>query len=516
MKRHLALLLSIMMLCSTLSGCTNWDDTAVENPFRELSEYYRSENEDVTLMPVTAFTLPYFSGETLDPLTCPDGVHLTLGALLYEGLYRLDTQFTPYNALAQSAAYDSAQHAYTIRLKPDARFSDGSTVTADDIVSSLLRAKDSARYGGRLSDVRSIESIDGAVVITLMHGNRHFLSRLDIPILKAGTEADTVPVGSGLYCWAVDENGPYLARNDYNERSAALPLARIELTACRNVDAATYAFYTREVQLLTCDLTATASGSIDGDPIDVDTPILLYLGFHFHRAPLADAAVRQALNLAIDRREIVSAYLLGHGKAAQFPVSPAYPLYPAELEKDTSSDAFAAAMSSIGLNTGEDVYPLTLLVNEESRFKTAIAQEIANRCSACDLQITVQALPWEAYCAALAAGDFDLYLGECKLTADWDLSAFLAQGGAMNFGGWEDPDTEALLAAWLESSGEQEETAMTALCKAWQQQLPILPLCFKASSVLVSEGVVENLIPTADPFYNMEDWLIRLEEPTGE
>ena len=487
----------------------------MEDPFRELNEYYQSENEDVTLMPVTAFALPYFSGESLDPYTCPDGIQLTLGTLLYEGLYRLDEQFCPQCVLAESASYDSVAHSYTIQLRQDARFSDGSPVTGNDVTRSLLRAQESARYAGRLSDVKRIESSGSAVVITLEHGNRHFLSRLDIPILKAGTETDTIPVGSGPYCWAEDDGIPYLAKNSYNSRSTALPLARIELNACRSVDASSYAFYAREVQLLTCDLTSTAGDNIAGEPVDADTCALLYLGFNLRESRLEDAAVRQALSLAIDRSSIVSAYLLGHGKAAQFPVSPCDPLYPVDFEKESSADAFAAAMEEIGLNSGEHTYDLTLVVNEESSFKTAIAREIAERCSACDLQINVKALPWDAYQAALEDGYFDLYLGECKLTADWDLRPFLAGDGALNYGAWYDPELEALMDAWLESDESHQESAMNALCKALQQKVPFLPLCFKSSSVLVNVGVVENLHPTAaDPFYRMEDWDIHFDKPT--
>lgn len=516
MKRFLSALLAAMLL-SILTGCSSWEDPSMEDPFRELTEYYQSENEEVTLMPVTEFTLPYFSGESLDPFSCPDGIQLTLGTLLYEGLYRLDEQFRPQAVLAESASYDSAAHSYTIQLRQDARFSDGSPVTGNDVMRSLLRAQESIRYAGRLVDVKRIESSGSAVVITLEHGNRHFLSRLDIPILKAGTETDLIPIGSGPYYWAEDEGTPYLAKNSHNSRSAAMPLARIELNACRNVDAASYAFYAREVQLLTCDLTSTIGDNIAGEPVDADTGVLLYLGFNLRQSRLEDAAVRQALSLAIDRSSIVSAYLLGHGKAAQFPISPCDPLYPADSEKECSADAFTAAMEEIGLNSGEHTYTLTLLVNEESSFKTAIAREIAERCSTCDLQITVKAVPWDTYQAALEDGQFDLYLGECKLTADWDLTPFLDGEGGLNYGAWYDPDLGALLSAWLESDESHQESAMNALCKAVQQKAPFLPLCFKSSSVLVNVGVVENLHPTAaDPFYHMEDWVIHFDEPAKE
>lgn len=50
--------------------------------------------------------------------------------------------------------------------------------------------------------------------------------------------------------------------------------------------------------------------------------------------------------------------------------------------------------------------------------------------------MTVTALPWADYTAALAAGSFDLYYGEVRLTADWNLAPLLATGGRLNYGGW--------------------------------------------------------------------------------
>ena len=71
---------------------------------------------------------------------------------------------------------------------------------------------------------------------------------------------------------------------------------------------------------------------------------------------------------------------------------------------------------------------LSLLVNQEDSFRVTSAQFIAESLSVLDWRITVRALPWEEYTAALAAGDFDLYFGEVRLTADWDLRDLVGTG----------------------------------------------------------------------------------------
>ena len=60
---------------------------------------------------------------------------------------------------------------------------------------------------------------------------------------------------------------------------------------------------------------------------------------------------------------------------------------------------------------------MTLLVNQENTFKASAGEHIAQALSDFDLQIQVEALPWEEYAAALAAGNFDLYYGEVRAPA---------------------------------------------------------------------------------------------------
>jgi peptide/nickel transport system substrate-binding protein len=287
---------------------------------------------------------------------------------------------------------------------------------------------------------------------------------------------------------------------------------RIELVECANEDAVRYQFTSHAIQLITADLTGTSPLSVAGafTVRDADTTTLQYLGFNTANALFADPAVRQAIGLGIDRSAVVSAYLSGHAAAAQFPVSPASSLYPADLETAYAYDAFETAMTEAGLNRGA-AHSVTLLVNSENTFKVSVANYLAAALSVFDLKVTVQALPWEEYQAALTAGQFDLYYGEVRLTADWDLTALVGTGGSLNFGGYTDPALDQML---LDDSAAADRTrSMETVCARLSSQAPILPVCFKRTSVLTQADVVEGLSPTAsDPFYDIAALTIHLKE----
>ena len=153
---------------------------------------------------------------------------------------------------------------------------------------------------------------------------------------------------------------------------------------------------------------------------------------------------------------------------------------------------------------------LVLLVNSENSAKVSAAQRIAAQLEAAGLEVTVNRLPFEDYTAALAQGDFDLYLGEVVLTADFDLSALLSSSGALNYGGWQDSQTDALLAALAAGSGEARTQAASALYAYLAQEAPIAPICFKNGSVLTQWGRLSGLSPVRGNIFNrLEGWIIQ-------
>ena len=515
MKRSLlCLLLAAAVLCTT--ACSDWD--AAEDPLGELSDFYQTENEVAEPEPLTAFTLPYIAGGTLDPVNTTEAVQQAVGALLYEGLFTLDGQYRLTAVLADSWQYDSTAMVWTIRLRSGAVFSDGTAVTAEDVAATLERARQSARYAARLREVNAVYAQDDAVVISLSRDLRTLPYRLDIPIIKAGTESYTAPVGSGPYVFTKSSEGAYLSVNTrWHGDADSLPLERIELKHCKDRDSALYAFSSREIQLLTLDLTDSDGTGVygNGDYTDAPTTVMHFIGMNTRREGLNNSALRRAISAGIDREALVVSCLLGHGTAAQLPASPAAEVYDTSLETAYNGADYAAALEkALGAEEdGAEALSLTLLVNEDSSFKVAAAQEIAVYLTTSRLTVTVEAVPWETFTARLVSGDFDLYYGECRLTADWDVSALAGAEGRLNYGGYSSEVTQQLLQTCRAAGESSRADALSALWQQLLEDVPFAPLCFKSASVLTTAGVVEGLTPTeTNPFNGMAQWNIHLDK----
>ena len=239
-----------------------------------------------------------------------------------------------------------------------------------------------------------------------------------------------------------------------------------------------YRFSSRDVQLIVADLTGTdpvaVSGSVSYD--DADTTVFQYLGINVSAKGLDDAAFRRCLSLGVSRRALVSSLLSGHAKTAQFPVSPVSPLYPADLDTAFSATAFADALAACETRPTRT---LRLVVNSENAFKVSVAHQIAATFTTSGIPMEAVSLPWAEYTAALAAGRFDLYYGEVRLLADWDVSSLLATGGSLNYGGWSDPQCDQLWrAAAPEETGRQRSGACVGTCRA---RLPSCPSASRRS-----------------------------------
>ena len=502
-------LLFVLTLClALLCGCAE-ESADLEEDYLLVGDL--STPDEPLIHTASSFTLPIYSGQTLDPITCSEGVQRSVSALLYEGLFTLSPGFEAEYCLCDSYEYDPATFVYTFHLRADVTFGDGSALTARDVLATLHRAQLSERYAARFANVASMRAIGtDSIRIALTCADATFPALLDIPIVRSGTENDLVPLGTGPYLYITEGAQDYLRANSAWWRGSIQPLVRIELSSVRDEDTAAYRFSSGEVQLLRSRLLGIngVSSTTGISVASADTTELLYLGFN--NAAVPDAGLRHALSLGVDRESFVSGYLSGYAKSAWAPISPASALYPKDLERSYQRKDFEAAMDALGYGAEGEAAPrkLTLLVNEESSEKVAIAASIAAGLSYGNLQVDVKSLPWDGYITALQAGSFDLYLGEVRLTPNWDLSALVGSLGSMNYGSVIDPVLDDLLQSFR-STGT--EGAARQLCAYLAQQCPIIPLCFQMDTILTHTAVLSELTPTAaSPFYGLEHWDVTL------
>ena len=519
----LILPLLLVTLCLPLSGCLGSDPLAEGDELDGLvgAEGLSDAEEPMqnTPAPLTSFALPILTNDTLNPFSCGDGIQQTILPLLYEGLFELNEAFEPQKLLCSEYASSPDFMIWTFTLRSGASFSDGSAVTATDVAASLQRAKSSVRYVARLSAVTSIKA-DGAnkVVITLNKANNRLPALLNIPILSKASLDAAFPIGSGPYYYKATENETAcLVKNSHWPESAALQLDTIHLEKIADESILPYLFSSHAVQMLVTDYTGNAPVSYKGNlsVTDALSTDMHYLGFNCANGPFSNPALRKAVSLGLYRDNLCKAYFSSHMQSAEFPVAPTAPWYPKELEQGYSSELFAKSMAEAGYNSGHRK-TVHMLVCDGNTFRISAAKAIAASLSAYDLNVIVKILPYSDYVAALQKGSFDLYYGEVRMTPDFNCSALLETGGALNYGRFSDPALDEKMNAAF-SVGENAGSANKAMLTAFQSQAPIAVIGFKSQSVVLQGGAVDSITPTcANPFYQLSHWKIHIKgEPTN-
>ena len=92
-----------------------------------------------------AFSLAYCQGQSLDPITCGEGLPLELSGLLYEPLFLLDGSFSPTPLLCEDYGWDQTGTVLTLTVRQGVTFTDGSALTSRDVAETLRRAAASER-----------------------------------------------------------------------------------------------------------------------------------------------------------------------------------------------------------------------------------------------------------------------------------------------------------------------------------------------------------------------------------
>jgi peptide/nickel transport system substrate-binding protein len=520
--------LSLLLAAALLVLCASCADPDVSDTLDPMVEYSPPAPFTPVRVVDSQFTVRYDPDASFNPITGTSPNNMALTPLLYEGLFVLNERFEAEPVLCDTFSTEDGL-TYTITIKGGVLFSDGSALTSRDVKYSLEQAQQNGRFTGRLTHIADIEAPDaGTVVITLSAPHSRLPLLLDVPIIKNGSISSDRPPGTGPYTLDTSEGAPRLTAAEHYRDLYTAPIDVIYLDFCSDAELPAR-FIAQEIDLFWSD-----PGGIGGPRLTQDhdawyynTSILQYVGFNMRRDILSHTAFRRAISLAVNRAEIVEEVLDGHAVAAPLVLSPKHPLYDSTwvtTVRDVSSE-ISAIFAEIGLedfnSDGYLEYPgtagesqpfsLSLLVHDQP-FKVAAAEKMTDALMSIGISVELVKRPWESYLSALQRGQFDLYLADVYLPADFDLSALLAPGGPLDYGHAGSEAYKDYIAAFLAARGEESETlAARQLCTAIEQNAPIIPVLYRQYAVHTSRNIAKGVSPTQSSiFYNLSNWRIAL------
>ncbi|WP_286166768.1 ABC transporter substrate-binding protein [Arthrobacter sp. AQ5-05] len=287
--------------------------------------------------------------ETLNPLA---GFDNNGTGKINESLYTLTgssdrlPQITPLLAAGEPTVSADAR-TWTVPLRQDARFSDGTTFDAADVVASYEAIMDPASASpifGTLSNVLDVKALDPHTVeFTLRESQVSFKTAMLIGVAPSEAIApgqrveesslNREPVGTGPY--VVDSIGPsrlvLVANPEYRDGEAALKRVIYEAAPDDNARAQRMLAGEFDGTVLPPRLAATFAANPEFEQVTATSADWRGLSLPAGNPLTSDPKVRLALNLAVDRQALVDGVLAGAGR-------PAHTFVPAEY-----GDAFDPA-----------------------------------------------------------------------------------------------------------------------------------------------------------------------------
>ncbi|MGN8553161.1 UNVERIFIED_CONTAM: ABC transporter substrate-binding protein [Microbacterium sp. SLM126] len=324
MKRSLRLAIGITAAALLLAGCTaEPTGTDPTDPAEVAEGFLAVADESLPTGGALSVYLDYDSVEVngVDPQTAETARSWMLMSLAYETLVDLDENFEPVPALAESWEVVSPTE-YVFTLRDDAQFSNGRTVTPEDVKGTIERLKEiGGSWAGQIAAVESVEVTgDNEVTFTLSAPSTPLLGALAhvatavLPMAEIESgEVDITQemVGAGPYIatdhvqdesWTFEKNPDYFAADDVSIDTLDVKIVPDEANRLAGIrdGSADYAFFNNPDAL---DLLAGTPEAAAVSQQNTDF-FFLILNSQNPDSPLYDPAVRLAVNAAVDREQI--------------------------------------------------------------------------------------------------------------------------------------------------------------------------------------------------------------------
>lgn len=357
---------------------------------------------------------------TLDPLlvTSTHDVRLLklIGGTLFELSPDSSASVTPSLASDGELSEDGMQ--YTATLKDGATFTDGTPLTADDVVATFERARtyEANAYLAQIAPVSAVEAVDDATVrfsFTRPYPSfETFLAYPNMAILKASEiGADlaipAVPTFAGAFAVEGDYFSNKFSLERYTDFVGSTPAVKtINVVIVTDANSRIQQVRTGQVDFAVDPLPSQFS-SLKGDALPQITESVgfYYLNMNNKGDITADPNVRKAISKAVDRAQLTSVITGGYAEPMSgfFPASFG-PGNAGVVKKDVS----AAKELLVGTACAEGC-ELSLLVSQEWAQQAGVV--VQQNLAEIGITVSIESAEPQVEIERLFAADFDLNFG---------------------------------------------------------------------------------------------------------
>ena len=406
----------------------------------------------------------------LDPRIMRDTTAYRVDDLLFDGLVELNAKSEPTPGLAKSWDHPDAT-TWIFHLR-DAKFQDGSPVTADDVIftfQTTLDPKLASRWRGQLTPIKSITADDAHTV--RMETSQPYAPLLDYMELgivsKAlttapGADMQAHPVGSGPMRLAGWTRGNTISLDAYPDYWAGVPkLKHMDVRVVGDNTARAQALEAGDLDYIASPLSPQdvqrLMGETKFDHVNISGQALTYFLFNSQDPTLSDPAMRRAVAHLFDQKTILTQIYGGIDKPANEMLLPTSLGYDPDLKQPAFDPAEAGKeLDALGWKRGadgkraKDGKPLAITLSTHSEDPNRVqAMEFEQAIfSDAGIDAKVSLADFPSFFAAVLQGRTQIALLGLALNVpdpDRILHDTMMTGGSANWAHYGNPELDKLL-----------------------------------------------------------------------
>ena len=489
------------------------------------------------------------SGEpsNLISMIAGDSASSAISGNIFNKLIKYDKNLELAPEIAEKWTISSDQKTITFQLKKDLKWSDGHNLTSEDVLFTWkLVTDDKTRtpYGSDYKLVDKAEAPDPQTFrvvykqayapaldswATLQILPKHILKDEDIN----RTFFSRKPVGSSYYKLAQWVNGEKLTLEA--SPSSVMGEPNISNLTSRFIPDTSSQF----LELIADNIDLMNINPIQFARVIPSRPDLknklalykelgnsyTYLGFNSKHLPFNDIKVRQAINYAIDKQEIIDGVLLGLGEPVASPYKPGtrwsdQKLHPYPYDKNKALNLLREAGFNDTNQDGileKDGKPFSFeIITNQNKQREMTAVLIQRRLKDVGIDVKIRVIEWASFVNQfIKTGDFDAVILGWSLSLDpdqyniWHSSQ--QKPGQFNFIGYNNKEVDQLLEEGrTELNPDKREKIYHAFSKILLSDSPVIYLYAGYGLTAMSKRIkgVESPTPPAGIAYNSYEWFI--------
>lgn len=469
----------------------------------------------------------------------------------------LDPPYDYVPGLAQSWRVSDDGRVVEFELFPNARFSDGTPVTADDVVFTFELTTDE-RIDAPIERALINEHVDGWEAIDAhtmrfrlkrayydavgLCGNRLWILPRHVYGRFTAAQYNSISdvcIGSGPWTLGRWKRGSdiQLVRND-NYWGPKPPIEQLDIRFITGQRLELELFLAGEVDVIGptseqwLHYVPSAELAEVGRGVTYQTPLRGYtwIGFNLRSPMFDDARVRRALMLLVDRHELIDTLLGGLATIVTGPFHPSTPQYDANIVPlPYDPNEAARLLREIGWadtdNDGvldrdldgdgeREPFRFTFLV-PSSELGRRVQRYVRKQFAEAGIDVQLDEMQWSAYLQRVGRGDFDVIMQRSNSAPEIDPAEFWHSrhvDGDRNLVGFQSPRADALIdAACAELDHDRRMELWHELHRLLHEQQPQMFLWTTPRLAFVNHRV-QRVQPRSLRLYTSE-WYITSEPP---